>query len=736
MKILEHRIVPPVPNFKEPDPDLGHADAVEGRPLHVEYAIHLAAGFGSQIALTLTRRIPGPIDRVDDRARYERWLAETSGHDGAKARGREARAAGGRPERRRARPPAASTWRFGLGPARRVRPEPATRVAPRDLRRACRRSRRRSGPPVPTAVPAARRQSGAIGRPAPTAPGGAAGRPPPTPSSEKVLAIVAEKTGYPPDMLEMDLDLEADLGVDTVKQAETFAAVREAYGIPRQENLKLRDFPTLKHVVQFVYDFRPDLRRRRGARLRAAPAGCRRRRRCLRRASALRPAAGDSPGEPASDAVVPEGAGDRGREDRLPAGHAGDGPRPRGRPRRRHGEAGGDVRGGARGLRHRAAGEPEAARLPDAEARGAVRLRLPAGPAPARGVPAPTRPRVRRRPAPARPCPRRPGGQAPRQAGDADAVVQKVLAIVAEKTGYPEDMLEMDLDLEADLGVDTVKQAETFAAVREAYGIPRQENLKLRDFPTLKHVVQFVYDFRPDLRLPRAAATRPRDLPAGRSRRRPRHGGRRLRGESARSDAVVARRSSAIVAEKTGYPEDMLEMDLDLEADLGVDTVKQAETFAAVREAYGIARQENLKLRDFPTLKHVVQFVYDFRPDLRRPEGGARRVAPGGSPAALVASGTRPREGRRGVRRRAPGDARGRGQDAAPGAGAVAAAASRPGASRPAWRSARATASSSRPTRAASPRPSRGRSRSGASPSSPSTARRPPRRSRAVSPAG
>ena len=78
------------------------------------------------------------------------------------------------------------------------------------------------------------------------------------------------------------------------------------------------------------------------------------------------------------------------------------------------------------------------------------------------------------------------------------------------------------------------------------------------------------------------------------------------------------------MAEKTGYPEDMLEMDLDLEADLGVDTVKQAETFAAVREAYGIARQENLKLRDFPTLKHVVQFVYDFRPDLRP----CRRHAP------------------------------------------------------------------------------------------------------------
>ena len=87
-------------------------------------------------------------------------------------------------------------------------------------------------------------------------------------------------------------------------------------------------------------------------------------------------------------------------------------------------------------------------------------------------------------------------------------VVKKVLEIVAEKTGYPEDMLEMDLDLEADLGVDTVKQAETFAAVREAYGIARQESLKLRDFPTLAHVVQFVYDFRPDLK-PAARCTGP-----------------------------------------------------------------------------------------------------------------------------------------------------------------------------------------------------------------------------------
>ena len=75
-----------------------------------------------------------------------------------------------------------------------------------------------------------------------------------TPFKEKVLQIVAEKTGYPEDMLDLDLDLEADLGVDTVKQAEMFAAVRAAYNIPRDENLKLRDFPTLAHVIKFAHE--------------------------------------------------------------------------------------------------------------------------------------------------------------------------------------------------------------------------------------------------------------------------------------------------------------------------------------------------------------------------------------------------------------------------------------------------------------------------------------------------
>ena len=50
-------------------------------------------------------------------------------------------------------------------------------------------------------------------------------------------------------------------------------------------------------------------------------------------------------------------------------------------------------------------------------------------------------------------------------AGDAKA---QLLAIAADRTGYPEDMLGLDMDLEADLGIDSIKRVEILGAFRKA----------------------------------------------------------------------------------------------------------------------------------------------------------------------------------------------------------------------------------------------------------------------------
>ena len=36
----------------------------------------------------------------------------------------------------------------------------------------------------------------------------------------RLLEIVSERTGYPTDMLDLDADLEADLGIDSIKRVE------------------------------------------------------------------------------------------------------------------------------------------------------------------------------------------------------------------------------------------------------------------------------------------------------------------------------------------------------------------------------------------------------------------------------------------------------------------------------------------------------------------------------------
>ncbi|MDR3658599.1 MAG: SDR family NAD(P)-dependent oxidoreductase, partial [Mycobacterium sp.] len=110
--------------------------------------------------------------------------------------------------------------------------------------------RDKTGTPAPSTAPSAAPPAEPTPPPAP-APAPAAGG---DELTGTVVGIVSELTGYPPELLEVDLDLEADLGVDTVKQAEIFAAIRQHYGVARDDTLKLRDFPTLTHVVGWIRD--------------------------------------------------------------------------------------------------------------------------------------------------------------------------------------------------------------------------------------------------------------------------------------------------------------------------------------------------------------------------------------------------------------------------------------------------------------------------------------------------
>ena len=53
---------------------------------------------------------------------------------------------------------------------------------------------------------------------------------------------------------------------------------------------------------------------------------------------------------------------------------------------------------------------------------------------------------------------------------DADGVGALLLEVVAERTGYPADMLNLDMELDTDLGIDSIKKVEILSTVRERVG--------------------------------------------------------------------------------------------------------------------------------------------------------------------------------------------------------------------------------------------------------------------------
>jgi acyl transferase domain-containing protein len=60
-----------------------------------------------------------------------------------------------------------------------------------------------------------------------------------------------------------------------------------------------------------------------------------------------------------------------------------------------------------------------------------------------------------------------PGGAAPTR----EAMSARLLGLVSERTGYPKEMLGLDLDLEAELGIDSIKRVEILSVLAESLNV-------------------------------------------------------------------------------------------------------------------------------------------------------------------------------------------------------------------------------------------------------------------------
>ena len=454
------RRIPPIANHKEQDPELGDLTLSKGGHYpNIEYGLRFAAGFGSQIALSLLRRWPVEGDRINGQ-RLLAWARSLAGTDDVVFRVLQNKLV--------------SYVKGNDNLHGGVQGDPWSPTEPWEGRP--------STSPLSTSQPPTAQSTLSPPPPSP-----ASAPAPPTVNNEGMVAtviqVVVDHTGYPADFVELDQDLEGELGIDTVKQAEIMADIREKFSLPVDEDFVLADYPTLNHMIGYIQQM-----------------------------------TGTVPSPQAAPAIV------------------------------------------------------------------AQPMEVSVQPVSETSVPAP-------------------------MVSD-ESMVETVVGVVVDHTGYPADFIELDQDLEGELGIDTVKQAEIMADIRDKFALPVDEDFVLADHPTLNHMMGYIQRMKngssapvPQPKVATAPHPPPQSSPAM-TASSPASAGSHPDVESVLVEVVVAH---------TGYPADFIEMDQDLEGELGIDTVKQAEIMGEIRDRFALPLDEDFVLADHPTLNHFTAYVVNMQ---------------------------------------------------------------------------------------------------------------------------
>ena len=347
-----------------------------------------------------------------------------------------------------------------------------------------------------------------------------------------LVAVVSEKTGYPAETINAEMDLEGDLGIDSIKRVEILSAIQEKLpGAPKVKPEHLGTLRTLKSIADYLS---VGMMSSRTSQL--APELVVMSSRTSDVLPVLLSIVSEKTGYPAEtinpdmDLEADLGIDSIKRVEILSA------------------------------VAERLPGAPKVKpeHLGTLRTLKSIAEYLSQGMATPSGVPSATR----------EPALEPSASSAP--------ILPVLLAIVAEKTGYPAETINPDMDLEADLGIDSIKRVEILSAVAERLpGAPKVKPEHLGTLRTLKSIAEYL------------------------------------------SQGMMSSRTSdvlpvllSIVAEKTGYPAETINPDMDLEADLGIDSIKRVEILSAVSERLPDAPKVKPEhLGTLRTLKSIADYL-------------------------------------------------------------------------------------------------------------------------------
>ncbi|SQD77118.1 type I polyketide synthase [Moritella yayanosii] len=373
-----------------------------------------------------------------------------------------------------------------------------------------------------------------------------------------MMDVVADKTGYPTDMLELSMDMEADLGIDSIKRVEILGAVQEIItDLPELNPEDLAELRTLGEIVSYMQSKAPVAESVPAATTDAVAASSAPAIDLNHIQTVMMDVVADKTGYPTDmlelgmDMEADLGIDSIKRVEILGA------------------------------VQEIITDLPELNPEDLAELRtlgeivSYMQSKAPVAESAPAAVTASATPTI-----------------------DLNHIQTVMMEVVADKTGYPVDMLELGMDMEADLGIDSIKRVEILGAVQEIItDLPELNPEDLAELRTLGEIVTYMQS---KVESPIVTDSVAEVV-------------------NTTANTVVAPAIDLdriqnvmmdVVADKTGYPANMLELAMDMEADLGIDSIKRVEILGAVQEIITDLPELNPEdLAELRTLEEIVLYM-------------------------------------------------------------------------------------------------------------------------------
>jgi polyketide-type polyunsaturated fatty acid synthase PfaA len=145
---------------------------------------------------------------------------------------------------------------------------------------------------------------------------------------------------------------------------------------------------------------------------------------------------------------------------------------------------------------------------------------------------------------------------------------QILFEIVSEKTGYPVEMLDLNMELESGLGIDSIKRVEILSAID--LRIPNLPEIQTGIMASMNTLGEIVAYMRENHGFTSIGSDKTDSASASVAAK-----------ETSLTETDIQKLLLAIVSEKTGYPIEMLDMSMELESGLGIDSIKRVEILSA-----------------------------------------------------------------------------------------------------------------------------------------------------------